>query len=491
MFRWYRNAQVCYVYLQDVLWCTDKEIIGERLHPSRWFTRGWTLQELVAPLKVEFYSNDWKKIGSKDDLCDLLSSITRIDEHILKGGEMDSVSVARRMSWASSRNTSRVEDAAYCLLGIFDVNIPLIYGEGHKAFQRLQEAIMNATHDQSLFAWGKIVSSPAELIDRSQQLGKKPIPWKEHHHRQPLLGLFAESPADFKDSAEIWPVDHGYAHYQDRRNPPTLVNKGVLINLVIYKKLPSVAYWDDLTIAQPHELELSVLLCRFGSKGSKLIGLSLYSWGDDYYSRTNELVLVDLFVSHMRFEAWTRQRHLLPFRPFQLRNGDILFRSWVAPIKSSWIERPNTSSGPAWRYRCGDRVLRIERDADGDEEQSLMFKTSRMEGFAITFKRTTKSLHPIGPLLTGVSPFECGKEDAVTHKGKGNILVDRVAKHGKPFHTPAYSHIMEHPTATWDIKIEDLPSIYVKVERMLLDGGKSGAVDVVDFVMQADGPLAK
>jgi hypothetical protein len=120
-----------------------------------------------------------------------------------------------------------------------------------------------------------------------------------------------------------------------------------------------------------------------------------------------------------------------------------------------------------------------------------MFKTSRTEGFAITFKRTTKSLHPIGQLLTGISPFECGKEDAVTHKGKGNILVDRVAKHGKPFHTPAYRHIMEHPIATWDIKIEDLPSIYVRVERMPLNGGKSGAVDVVDFIMQADGPLAK
>ncbi|CVL13864.1 uncharacterized protein FPRN_12042 [Fusarium proliferatum] len=245
-------------------------------------------------------------IGSKDDLYGLLSSITRIDEHILNGGDMDSVSVARRMSWASDRKTSRVEDAAYCLLGIFDVNIPLIYGEGRKAFQRLQEAIMNATHDQSLFAWGKIVGCPAELIDQKQQLGTKPIPWKEAHHRQPLLGLFAESPADFKDSAEIWPVDHGYAHYHDRRTPLALVNKGVLINLVTYKKFPSVAYWDDPAIAQPYDLELTVLLCRLGSKGSKLIGLSLYSWGDDYYSRTDELVLVDLFVSQVRFEVWTR-----------------------------------------------------------------------------------------------------------------------------------------------------------------------------------------
>ncbi|EWZ80782.1 hypothetical protein FOWG_15125 [Fusarium oxysporum f. sp. lycopersici MN25] len=431
------------------------------------------------------------QIGTKDDLCGPLSSITGIDEHILKGGDLDSVSVARRMSWASGRNTSRIEDTAYCLLGIFDVNIPLIYGEGRKAFQRLQVAIMNTTHDQSLFAWGKLVTCPAELIDKSQQLGTKPIPWKAPHDRQPLLGLFADSPADFKESADIWPVDHGYAHHHGRRNPPAMVNKGVLINLVIYKEFASVAYWDDPAITQPHNLELAVLLCRFGSKGSKLIGLVLYSWGDDYYSRTNEIVPVDLFVSHMRFKAWTRQRHLLPFRPFQLCNGDILFRRWMSPINTSWVERPNTASGPAWRQRCGDRVLRIERDADGDEEESFMFKISKTKGFAVTFKRTTKSFGPIGPLLIGVSPFTSGGANAIMHKTKGNILVDRVAKHGKPFDNPAYSHIMEQPIATWDIKIEDLPSMYVKVERMPLDSGKGGAVDVVDFIIQADGPLAK
>ncbi|KAM6513508.1 hypothetical protein FALCPG4_015916 [Fusarium falciforme] len=491
MFRWYKNAQVCYVYLQDVLWCADTETISERLYPSRWFTRGWTLQELIAPLKVQFYSTDWKKIGTKDGLCGLLSSITGIDEHILRGGKLDDVSVARRMSWASGRNTSRTEDTAYCLLGIFDVNIPLIYGEGHKAFQRLQEAIMNATHDHSLFAWGRIVTCPAELIDRSQQLGTTSIPWKAPHQRQPLLGLFAESPADFKDSAEISPVDHGYAHHHSRRYPPTMVNKGVLINLVIYRKLASVAYWDDPAVAQPHDLELAILLCRFGIKGSKLIGLALHSWGDGYYSRTDELVLVDLFVSHARFGAWTRHRHLLPFRPFQLRNGDILFRRWVAPVKSSWVERPNTDSGPAWRQKCGDRVLRIEESANGDEEESFMFKTSKNEGFAVTFKRLTKSLHPIGPLLVGVSPFESGGANAIMHRDKGNILVDRVAKHGKPFNTPAYSYVMKNPSDTWNLDVEGLPSMYAKVERILLNGGRGGAVDVVDFIMQADGPLAK
>jgi len=292
MFRWYKNAEVCYVYLPDVVWCEDISIMSERLSRSRWFTRGWTLQELIAPLKVEFYATDWRKIATKDELCGLLSSITSIDEHILRGGRLDDVSVARRMSWASCRKTSRIEDIAYSLLGIFDVNIPLIYGEGSKAFQRLQKAIMNASYDQSLFAWGRIVLLPADLIDENQEFGTTPIPWKAPHQRQPLFGLFAESPANFKHSGDIAPVDHGHTHYGSRQNPPAIVNRGVLINLVIYKKLPSVTYWDDPAIAQPHALELAVLLCRFGSKGSQLIGLMLRSWGDGYHSRTEELVLV-------------------------------------------------------------------------------------------------------------------------------------------------------------------------------------------------------
>jgi hypothetical protein len=127
-------------------------------------------------------------------------------------------------------------------------------------------------------------------------------------------------------------------------------------------------------------------------------------------------VLVNLFVSAARFNDWTRQRHLLPFKPFPLRNGDILLRRWVTPIRYSWIERLNTDSGPAWRQKCGDRVLRIENDAVGDEEQSFMFKTSKNEGFAVTLKRLTKSRNPVGPLFVGVSPFEAS---TMMHRDKG------------------------------------------------------------------------
>ncbi|KAI5460218.1 heterokaryon incompatibility protein-domain-containing protein [Mariannaea sp. PMI_226] len=483
MFRWYKNAKVCYVYLEDVQTTTN---VGGNLRHARWFTRGWTLQELIAPLDVEFYAADWQKIASKDKLCGMLSFITGIDESVLRGGRLDDVSVARRMSWASHRQTSRVEDTAYCLLGIFDVNIPLIYGEGHKAFQRLQEAIMNTTHDQSLFAWGRIVSCPAEILHQSHKLGTEAIPWKPPHERQSLLGLFAESPADFRESNDIAPVEHGYSHHHSRRYPRSIVNRGVLVSLVVYKKLTSVAYWDDPDIAQPHEVELAILLCRFGSKGSQLIGLILHSWGDDYYSRTNELVLVDLFVSQVRFESWTRQRHLLPFRPFQIRNGDILFRRWVMPIKCSWVVRPNTASGPAWRQKCGDRVLRLEKEADGDEAESFMFKLSKTKGFALTFRRLAKSFDPIGPLLIGVSPIEAIERSGIVDEQEKDIPHNWVTKHGENLNTPILSHIMNNSSDAWELDIQGLPRISAKVERILLDGGWQGAVDVVDLVIDKD-----
>jgi hypothetical protein len=482
MFRWYENAVVCYVYLSDAIWCADAAIMNERLRKCRWFTRGWTLQELIAPRNVEFYSTDWRKIATKDELCGLLSSITGIDEHILRGANLTDVSIARRMSWASRRKTTRREDIAYCLLGIFDVNLPLIYGEGLKAFRRLQEAIMNTTHDQSLFAWGYIVDHPSGLIDREQELGLNLIPWKPPQQREPLLGLFAESPEDFDTSSEISPVDHGYAHHLNRRRPPTVVNGGALIDLVIFKTIASALYWDRPAIAQPHKAELAVLLCRVGNTGSQLVGLVLHSWGDNYYSRTKELILIDTFVSHVRFQSWTQTRHIMPQRPFQLRNGDILLRRWICSFRCVGVERPTTKSGPAWRQKWQDRVLRLEEDVVGDEEINFFFEISRGEGVAITLRRISKTMKPIGSLLIGASPFGT----AGTTLDDGMKMPNWIPKHRAPFRCPAFSHIMKIPSDTWKFEVEDLPRIYAKVDRMLLDEG-SGAVDVVDFIMGPDG----
>ncbi|KAK0657753.1 heterokaryon incompatibility protein-domain-containing protein [Cercophora newfieldiana] len=151
MFRWYQNAAVCYVFLSDL---EPGANLDTSLPKCRWFTRGWTLQELIAPRVVLFYDRDWKYRGNKDELADLVARTTRIPKDILSHQTaLSEVAVARRMSWASRRSTTRVEDMAYCLLGIFGVHMSLVYGERNRAFSRLQETIVQTTGDLSIFVW--------------------------------------------------------------------------------------------------------------------------------------------------------------------------------------------------------------------------------------------------------------------------------------------------------------------------------------------------
>jgi len=145
MFQWYRGASVCYAYLSDVLVDPDIEETRAAVRQSRWFTRGWTLQELIAPKDVQFFDGNWRPIGRKLDyqFALLVSEITGIHTSALRGSSaLEDESVATKMRWASRRQTTRIEDIAYCLIGIFDVNMPLLYGEGPRAFLRLQEEIL-------------------------------------------------------------------------------------------------------------------------------------------------------------------------------------------------------------------------------------------------------------------------------------------------------------------------------------------------------------
>lgn len=164
MYRWYADAKKCLVYLFDVQSPISPgppthEIKGiNREYPgftkSQWFKRGWTLQELIAPGCLMFYTLSWDLIGSKEDLVRPLASITGIDASVLsRQSDPRSMSIAARMSWASARTTTRTEDLAYCLLGLFGVNMPMLYGEGTNAFTRLQEEILKYSNDQSIFVW--------------------------------------------------------------------------------------------------------------------------------------------------------------------------------------------------------------------------------------------------------------------------------------------------------------------------------------------------
>lgn len=181
MYRWYADSEVCYAYLEDISTISqdgrgDSE---EDFKRSRWHTRGWTLQELLAPRNVIFYSSNWTPLGTKTELASILSVVSGIDEHVLIEPDwLASYTIAQRMCWAAHRNTTQPEDQAYCLFDIMGVNMPLLYGEGEKAFARLQGEIIRSQIDHSIFLW-------------------------KTGTRTSLARQFARSPADFSDCSRV------------------------------------------------------------------------------------------------------------------------------------------------------------------------------------------------------------------------------------------------------------------------------------------------
>ena len=156
MYQWYYDASRCFAYLSDVDRDADDDL-NEAIRKSRWFTRGWTLQELMAPSAVDFFDRNWQDIGSKWSLLELIFSITRIRKDVLlREKPLSECPIRERMSWASDRSTARIEDVAYSLLGIFDIYMPIRYGEGNRAFFRLQERIIKRIEDYSFLLWSPI-----------------------------------------------------------------------------------------------------------------------------------------------------------------------------------------------------------------------------------------------------------------------------------------------------------------------------------------------
>jgi hypothetical protein len=147
MFCWYRDAAKCYVYLSDVSARADYKNSQtlpsweSAFRNSRWFTRGWTIQELLAPKSVQFFSRDEELLGDKKILEQQIHEITGIPVAALRGASLSEFGVDERLQWAENRKTQKKEDKAYCLLGIFNVFMPLMYGEGENAFVRLKVEI--------------------------------------------------------------------------------------------------------------------------------------------------------------------------------------------------------------------------------------------------------------------------------------------------------------------------------------------------------------
>jgi len=158
MYRWYQNAVICYVYLADVTvgaaspQDTDSELAWlSDFRSSRWFTRGWTLQELLAPMSIKFYSQDGCRLGDRATLLAQIQWTTGIAEAALLGSPLSNFSVKERISWALKRTTKREEDVAYSLLGLFGIHMPLIYGEGrNNPLRRLEREVIRASTEDPL-----------------------------------------------------------------------------------------------------------------------------------------------------------------------------------------------------------------------------------------------------------------------------------------------------------------------------------------------------
>lgn len=209
MYSWYQKSKCCMVFLSDMHRCSTIVDEDERseaeykvFQACKWFTRGWCLQELLAPSTVIFYDQDWKEVGNKVSMEMLISRASGIKAEHLQYPTTASISIAQKMSWAARRQTTRIEDEAYCLLGIFRVNMPLLYGEGSNAFKRLQQEIIKSSNDESIFAW------------TSETL------W--------FSGLLANHPRDFTNSGDI--IQNNDTSLS--RAPYSMTNQGLQIELV-------------------------------------------------------------------------------------------------------------------------------------------------------------------------------------------------------------------------------------------------------------------
>ena len=268
MFHWYQNAERCYVYMSDVSSSTSERNAKcswrwrREFRKSKWFTRGWTLQELLAPRDVIFYDRNWNTLGTKSEYARWISKISAIDAKALAEPEsshgirerLNSFSVAKRMSWASRRITTRPEDLAYCLLGIFNVNMPLLYGEGERSFIRLQEEILKTCCDDSILAWGLDAETPYPRVpDLKRSLSHSPI--------------LASSPEDFESCGNL-------VCATERDSSFNMTNHGLEIELPM---VPICSPPSSKAITAPNEHTgwIGLLSCSPGTD-AELVGIILF-----------------------------------------------------------------------------------------------------------------------------------------------------------------------------------------------------------------------
>ncbi|THU96269.1 HET-domain-containing protein [Dendrothele bispora CBS 962.96] len=298
MYPYYRDSVVCYAYLSDVSSSSEQDprVTNSKFRSSKWFTRGWTLQELIAPSKVIFFSDMWTPIGTKSELRNVISEVTRIPTTLLRVHypkaqpfKLSNYSIAQKMSWAAKRETTRPEDIAYCLMGVFNVNMPLLYGEGeHRAFLRLQEEIIKGSTDQSIFAW------------------------KAQKGSGEARGLFARTPSEFMESGNIigGKIQNSYR----------ITNYGLELRLPLLRFRTS----KNNSLQSRTQFRGGVLDCFDKDTPGRYLAIYLKHESGNHYVRVRPDLLFDQGVNEYYFKGESYMQGIFvkepPFFPFSCRN---------------------------------------------------------------------------------------------------------------------------------------------------------------------------
>jgi hypothetical protein len=456
MFRWYRDSEVCYAFLSDVDADEPPSADKSTFQQSRWFTRGWTLQELIAPGVVYFYGAGWKQIGSRETLLELIVKITRISPEYFSNGDLSQFSAAQKMSWAATRKTTRIEDIAYCLLGLFDINMPLLYGEGEHAVVRLQEEILRQFEDDSLFSHGHaniLAPSPWWFRGSKDILRRRAWPYKDNPSlvlgrnisisRSRITMTFpqiqisrAETPEEFHAligplGAALWP-QYGISTTCHVALLDCGTSEGSTSALLLIEESPRV--FTKLSLPFPAEFppELqrnlaqrvivqTMVIARFMTA----IARKPWEWreGDETLLRRDladgSAVKMGLFsvqgnsasrarimrpitrparqsMPTVKLAEWQdRYRDKLVIKgPCRATSGFQLQYVYVGQFRMGWLER-------------GDEVHLLPHKAGDQGRPCLVFSSRGRESFMITFSPTRASAN--ADLFTNIPPWE-GKD---------------------------------------------------------------------------------
>ncbi|KAI1488350.1 heterokaryon incompatibility protein-domain-containing protein [Biscogniauxia mediterranea] len=490
MFSWYQNSSVCYAFLGDY----NSDIFdASELDNCEWFLRGWTLQELIAPKRVDFFNKNWQYIGTKTnpEMCKAISNITKIDIPFLYGSDLEDASIAKRMSWASRRSTTRPEDVAYCLLGIFDINIPLLYGEGTKAFQRLQEEIVRRyPEDHSLYAWGIPVEKCSVEAEVTEDTSTQILDSLDNRtvSSDPLHGLLARSPRDFEFSRHYSPISwvSGFYYAETstirRRERPTTIGKSVQIELPIIEKKFYYRFRNP-TVTQIRTGYYVRLLCKDDTDRYAMIWLPLLHREYNIYVRVGELIVdrpLHLFVPQHLCDIFGRTLRLdvEPERKYNIQNGDIVLRSvydfrypvynFLPPRRGEHAANVLLNDFSVGRLPFADNVIQLRPDRKRTYTAGTFSGVHTASGkFQVILGRVDVEDRDLPAFQVGIIP------DTARDPRSCDFVSDKI------FHTPS-------DQVCFIIKADNTVLV-IRVERRLLQ--KRGEfIDIVDIILKRPSP---